>query len=524
MKLWLLALVVVALVACDDSNSSSSDAPAGEVRPRSEPVEFVGFTVEQPVTSVEGLSEVLEPLFGVTARDGAPMTDFALQPGLFLTSLPDSRTPEQAVVQVEMEPVGGGDRRTILQAPASFGYGRVFIDTAKVATARALAVIAEDPDGMRPFLLEYRSVSRNGGVFRVQVKHENGATSLVIGTQSPETSLQPGFVNAPAFTGEPYEVLGGTVWFELTRDQFDFFSTRAYGITAGADQNFSDFQLLPHDWLRLTVTPRLEDELVDVNFDVVDLDGNRVQFARAPASLLAGDQSRENVFRAVTNMLNAEAAIPGSSTRFEVPFHYDDPEGGGVVQVIAEGQGGIFEIAYAVESPRQRLQDVAFLPYQGVLDLPDPNSLEPPDDSCAAVGSADAIEGQFRIRFDASPTVRESASLDGPLRGSFNGSIYRAEDVQLSGPIDGAVAVANIDLADVDITVPGEGMEFLIETTLPIGEYQVLGFLDIDGNADPAAPSPDVNDPVTLPIGAYTLKCAEQPIVVEFALLLPEGR
>ena len=27
-------------------------------------------------------------------------------------------------------------------------------------------------------------------------------------------------------------------------------------------------------------------------------------------------------------------------TPFEVPFHYDDPEGGGVVKVIATGRGG----------------------------------------------------------------------------------------------------------------------------------------------------------------------------------------
>ena len=48
--------------------------------------------------------------------------------------------------------------------------------------------------------------------------------------------------------------------------------------------------------------------------------------------------------------------------------------------------------------------------------------------------------------------------------------------------------------------------------------------MDIDGNADPEAPGPDEGDPVTLPIGGYPLECAVQPIVVEFALLLPPGR
>ena len=52
----------------------------------------------------------------------------------------------------------------------------------------------------------------------------------------------------------------------------------------------------------------------------------------------------------------------------------------------------------------------------------------------------------------------------------------------------------------------------------------LLGFLDADGNADPDDPSPDVNDPVMIPIGGYTLACAEHPVVVEFAILLPEGQ
>ena len=34
---------------------------------------------------------------------------------------------------------------------------------------------------------------------------------------------------------------------------------------------------------------------------------------------------------------------------------------------------------------------------------------------------------------------------------------------------------------------------------LPVTEVVVLGFLDSDGNADPANPNPDAKDPVTLP-------------------------
>ena len=56
---------------------------------------------------------------------------------------------------------------------------------------------------------------------------------------------------------------------------------------------------------------------------------------------------------------------------------------------------------------------------------------------------------------------------------------------------------------------------------VPTGDYQLLGFLDVDANADPADPSPDADDPVFIPIGGFSLSCAVQPVTAEFALLLP---
>lgn len=517
-----LSFVVSILVAfaCSE-NTPSSEAPAGETRPRSEPIEWVGLTAIVSIDGVEDARNFLEPFFGDRARAGEGMNDVEIQPGVFVTTIPDSRTPEQGVVQVEMATIADAERRTVLQVPASYGYGRIFIDTVLVALTRAAEEEAEDPGSMSPFLLEYRSQSVNGGALELALRYENSRARIELRTNSPQTSLQPGFVNSPAFSGDPIEVLAGTVWFELSKDEFDFFSKRAYGVTEGAAQNFEDFHLQPHDWLRLTVTPNLEDQLIDVGFEVVGLDGSRVPLARAPASLVAGDQFRENVFRMVTNMNDQEAIEPGSSTRWEVPFHYDDPDGGGVVRVIAQGEAGIFRIAYAVESPRNRLQDVTFLPYQGVIEIPE--MLDPPDTTCADIGSMDALRGKFRVRFDASPTVRDSDRLSDPLRGNVWGSVFRAEDVTLAGPKEGAVSLGSFAFENVDTTVPGEGMEYLIDVELPRGEYQLLGFMDIDGNGAETT-DPDEGDPVTLPIGGFDLECAEQPIVVEFALLLPPGR
>ncbi|MEM9071428.1 MAG: hypothetical protein AAGE52_23175 [Myxococcota bacterium] len=514
------AFFLAVLFACG-GGGNNTEAPAGERRPRSEPVEWVGLTTRIPIDNIEAARDFLEPLFGERARSGDTMNNVEVQPGVFLSTFPDSRTPEQAVIQMEMATIGTDERRVILEVPASFNYGRIFIDTALVALTRAAAVEAREEGSMEPFFLEYRTQSVNGGSLSLIVRFEDRESVIELRTNAPQTSLQPGFVNTPAFTGDPIEVLAGTVWFELTKDEFDFFSKRAYGVTAGAAQNFEDFTLLPHDWLRLTVTPDLETQIIDVAFEVVALDGSRLPLARSPASLVAGDQFRENVFRMVTNMNAQEAAEPGSSTPWEVPFYYDDPEGGGVVRVIAQGDAGIFRIAYAVESPINRLQDTTFVPYQGVIEIPD--VLTPPETTCADIGSTEALRGRFRVRFDASPTVRESDVLSDPLRGNVWGSVFRAEDVTLAGPKEGAVAVASFAFEDVDATVPGEGMEFLIEEELPVGEYQLLGFMDIDGNGAETQ-DPDEGDPVTLPIGGFELECAEQPIVVEFALLLPPGR
>jgi len=262
---------------------------------------------------------------------------------------------------------------------------------------------------------------------------------------------------------------------------------------------------------------------VNVGFEVVTVDGRRVPLARAPASLVGGEQFQQNVFRMVDNMNAQEREAPGSSVPFEVPFYYDDPEGGGVVSVIANGSGGRFRIAYAAGSPTHRLEDVSFVPYQGVVEVPP----QVPDTrpTCASMGSMDALEGRFHMRFDASSTVRSSPNLTSPLRGRVWGDIYRSSDVTIAGPREGTSAVASFHFPLVDITAGASEEEFVVDAALPSGvEYQILGFMDVDDNAVEGDAGPDEGDPVFIPIGGYDVACAEQHVVVEFALLLPPGR
>ena len=137
---------------------------------------------------------------------------------------------------------------------------------------------------------------------------------------------------------------------------------------------------------------------------------------------------------------------------------------------------------------------------------------------CAQVSSVAADTGRFTLTFDASP-VKDSKDLEGELRGPISGSIYRAEDVLLTGPVDGAQPVATFHYPDVDLR-DGPAGPFPVDVDLPAGNYQFLGYMDTDGNAE-ATGGPDLNDPLLIPIAPVTLACAVQPVTLSFLLLMP---
>ncbi len=486
------------------------------LRPERNPTEYVALTVQFPIESPQ-VRDVLDPLFGL--NDAAFHNNFVIQDGILISAADDDRTTEQVVLTMTME-VSTGDTpalRTISSVPASREYGRIFVDAVEAAVQQADATAARNDD-TRPFRIEYRTRSANGGYLTVALDSDGTAHNIVFSAQSPRTSLRGDRHNLPALQGTPYESIYGLVYFEMSRDNFDFFVDRAYGISEGAAQNFSDFYLIPHNWLRLTVTPELDDNRVDVSFEVVNTAGERVPIARAPASLLAGEQFKQTVFRLMDTMLAAEAEEPGSSTPFETPFYYDDPDGGGVVEVIVRGEAGTFRVAYAVESPTNDLLDTEFVPWQGVVEVPE--DWDAVDPTCAEVGSVEAAQGFFNITFEASSTIRNNPPTDGELVGPVWGSIFRAEDVIITGPLEGTEAVASFRYDELDLRDGPDGV-YRIDTPLQAGDYQILGFMDIDGNADADNPGPDSGDPVMIPIGGFPLRCAEEPITVEFAILRP---
>ena len=532
---WVALLAVVVLAGCSsDAGPTASSAKAGATKAKgaaaeaetvalrgpTTPTEYVGLTTQIP-TDRASFDDISSQLFGADAAKGTYLEDLEVGTGLHLSSAEHPTADDQVALTVTLDTTGAEPpTRTVASVPASTATGKTFIDAVDAALAQTETVAAEDPGGLAPWRIEYRSRSAQGGKVTVGVVFDpETGTDLEVQAQGPTTSLQSDRINEAATEGAPYETVYGLVWFDVARDQFDFFANRAYGISAGKSQNFKDFELVPHNWLRLTVTPELDEDRVSVGFDVITVDGRRIPVAKAPASLIAGEEFMQTVFRMAENTAAQEKAEPGSSTEWEVPFYYDDPEGGGVVEVIAQGKDGTSQIAYSIESPANELEDLPFVPYAGTVEVPE--DWDAPAPTCEDVGSKVATSGQFAITYQPSTTVRGS-ELKAPLKGTVYGSVYKASDVKITGPLPGTTAVANIRDEGVDAQ-EGPSEEFVLDADLPAGTYQILGFLDIDGNADPADPGPDEGDPVMIPIGGFELSCAVQPVTAEFAIVLPPG-
>jgi hypothetical protein len=515
----LVACALIAFVTACPAAAPKQFPPdaSNALRPTPHPVESTSVRLTRS-TNATAFADFAGKIFGDAANGGDRLQQLEFSPGYFISVDADDRTPDQVDISLFMTPSGKTDKRLVTKVPASFAVGKIFLDTVAAAFAQTATIVAGN-ENMDDWELDYTVRSAMGGTLTLAAVYASSEASIELTFASPTDSLEDGKTNSPALVGQPFETVGGTVWFSLTRDEFDFFSHRAYGVDQGAEQNFNDFLLHPHDWLRLTVTPQYALKVVDVAFEVVTVDNRRVPLAKAPASYVAGEQFGAHVERLADNMIAAEKAQPGSSKPWTAPFIYSDPDGGGSVEVRAVGEHGQFRIAYAVESPASFLQDVAFVPFLGKIDLP----TGPPKPQACGSASPDG-KGKFVATFSASSTVAGASDLKAPLEGNVWGSVFKSSDVTVLGPNDGAQAVANFFFPNVDVRDPKALAQYTIETELPFGDYQILGFMDIDHNADPNAPNPDTGDPVMIPIGGYKLSCGVQPVNVQFAILLPPGQ
>jgi hypothetical protein len=502
------------LSSCTNGNSGPSSAPMDSTGQSTASVEWVSFHTEVPFAAGD-FHALASGLFGADAQAGKLITQRTVSPGITLGAAVDPSTPDQTQLTLAFDD-GTPEGRTLAVVPASFAVGNIFLAATDAALAKMQADNAKQPGGGESFLLQYQVTSTQGGTFSFGVHGASGVYTLVLDVGSPTTNLALGSIGKPAYKGDPYDAINGTVWFHLTQDDFDYFVGHAYGKDQTAAQNFNDFALEPFSWLRLTVTPHLDQQYVNVAFDVLGTDGSRTPFAKAPASILAGGVFQSLVDRNMTTMTAQEKAKAGSSTPWTVPFYYDAPVDGGVVQVIAQGQTGIFQIAYAVQSPRHTLRDVPFLPYKAVDVMPPPQGTTTSCDQLGNPGIVASDSGAFSITFSASDQVLKSPDLKGPLVGNILCSVFHAADVTVTGPTMGAVSLQDFSLAKANLG--GSAPPTFLTSVFPKGEYQILCFQDLMGDG-----APHKGDPVTLPIGSFPIACNLNPVTVQFALLDPQN-
>jgi hypothetical protein len=502
------------LGSCTNGSSTPSNPPMDSTGQSTESVEWVSFHTEVPFAAGD-FHALASGLFGADAQAGKVITGRLVSPGVTLSAAADPSTPDQTQVTLAFDD-GTPGGRVLAVVPASFAVGNIFLAVIDAALGKMQADNAKQAGSGESFLLQYQVTSTQGGTFSFGVHAVAGVYTLMLDVGSPTTNLAIGSIGKPAYTGDPYDAINGTVWFHLTQDDFDYFVGHAYGKDQTAAQNFSDFALEPFTWLRLTVTPHLDQQYVNVAFDVLGTDGSRTPFAKAPASILAGGAFQALVDHNMTTMTAQEKAKAGSSSPWTVPFYYDSPIDGGVVQVIAQGQTGIFQIAYAVQSPRHTLRDVAFVPYKAVDIQPPPQGATSSCDQLGNAGIVRADSGAFSITFSASDQVLKSPNLKGPLDGNILCSVFHASDVDVTGPKQGAMSLQDFSLAHASLQATAPPT-FLTQV-FPQGDYQILCFQDLVGDG-----APHMGDPVTLPIGSFPIACNLNPVTVQFALLDPQN-
>jgi hypothetical protein len=498
----------------DSSAPTSATTGTDSTGQSTESVEWVSFHTEIPFQASD-FHALVAGLFATDAQAGKFIDNQEVSPGVYLTSTADPTTPQQSRVSLTFDD-GTPTHRTLALVPASFDVGDTFLTTIDAAITTMQSEEAQSAGSSESYLLQYQVTSPKGGTFSFGVRGVMGTFSLVLDVASPTTNLAVGKVGTAATSDAPYDSIAGTVYFHMTKDDFDYFVQHAYGTAAAVGQNFNDFELVPHNWLRLTVTPHLTDKYVDVGFKVLANDGTRIPIASAPASVLAGATFQALVDHSMATMNAQEAAKAGSSTPFSVPFFYNAPTAGGVVQVIVNGTQGVYLVDYAVASPRHKLTDVPFNAYKPVVFTPPDAGATAACDKLGNPGIVLAPSGAFDITFTASTEVLNGATASTPLVGDIFCSTYKASDVTVAGPNANAVALQSFQVKDASFQ-PGAPAPHYLTGDLPDGTYQVLCGQDLhhDGNVEGG-------DPVTIPIGALTLACNLNPVTVQFALLDPQ--
>jgi len=115
-------------------------------------------------------------------------------------------------------------------------------------------------------------------------------------------------------------------------------------------------------------------------------------------------------------------------------------------------------------------------------------------------GCEGTSEGQacLVMRFALDDELRADAGER--ARGPLHWALFRGGDVGLFGPGDAEAVREGVTEAPVDLATPGAAWTLSLPGLAP-GEYQVLAFLDHDGDGDDSD-----GDPVTFPSDAFAVR------------------
>jgi hypothetical protein len=280
-----------------------------------------------------------------TASGATPASGMQLRNGLYLTA-----TPNGANVILRVDADGGGVRPKdpYVEVAIPQGLGQTFRDLCDAAMATA-ALTAATPGLASPWNIFLHAESPSGGILELNVTGDaTGVFAAAWKLDSPVRAVDA-FGKPSAFGAGPGTAkVGGTVHFPIDVTNFKTYVNQAYGYNAPA--RFTDFALIPHTWLHLTVTGDAANRVVNVRFDAVLTSGARTYVCEAPASTDVGNRFFDETVARMNQMNAEEAAAPGSSKKWGTSFYYADAAKG-VVDVVVKGEKGAFDIAYAVETP-----------------------------------------------------------------------------------------------------------------------------------------------------------------------------
>jgi hypothetical protein len=338
MKLAGLCCALSALLAFSTKAIASEDYSA---------TEWLQEDVQNAMPAAEILTLLAETV-GKDAAVGANPGRHQLRPGLYVTAIPDC---SNIILRFEVNRDDTKKTYRIAEVAITDKLGSEFFDFVQAALASAQSVPLSDA---QPWDVGLNAESELGGQLTIKVHGDATAHFTVSWNFSSPKRPIDSFIVPKAFGNDKpvTEHINVTVHFPTSLQEFEFLQTIYSG---GVAQRFHDLPLYPHTWLHLTVSNGSTNRYVIVHFDAITVTGQRLFVSQAPASTDVGGRFLDETLTRMKEMLNEEAAKPGSSGPFETSFPYEDTEYG-VVDVVVTGEHGNFDVAYQLQTATEYVE------------------------------------------------------------------------------------------------------------------------------------------------------------------------